>query len=178
MPTSLTGIFRENVAALITRSDGRLLIGECSDKPGCWSFPQGGVDEGETRREALFREMQEEICLGARGLEILASRSGYAYSYPPGRLKKGIYRGQMQTYFLCRVVRGEPSARGRNPSNPEFLRLRWVKPSEFDLRLIPVFKREVTIRVLADFFGVSLTLPSPESTSPADVADSDPEIML
>lgn len=178
MPTSLTGIFRENVAALITRSDGRLLIGECADKPGCWSFPQGGVDEGETRREALFREMQEEICLGARSLEVVASRSGYAYSYPPGRLKKGIYRGQMQTYFLCRLLRGEPKAHGRNRGKPEFLRLRWVKPEDFDLSLIPVFKREVTIRIIADFFGVTLAIPATQSTSPADVPDSDPEVML
>jgi putative (di)nucleoside polyphosphate hydrolase len=175
MPTSLTGIFRENVAALLLRRDGRLLIGECADKPGCWSFPQGGVDDGETRREALFREMREEVRLGPRGFEVLASRSGYAYSYPPGRLKKGIYRGQSQTYFLCRLTRGEPDPRGSNPRAPEFLRLRWVKPEEFDLALIPAFKREVTARVLKDFFGVSPALP-PES--PPDATDNDPEVML
>jgi putative (di)nucleoside polyphosphate hydrolase len=175
MPTSLTGIFRENVAALLLRRDGRLLIGECADKPGCWSFPQGGVDDGETRREALFREMREEVRLGSRGFEVLASRSGYTYSYPPGRLKKGIYRGQIQTYFLCRLLRGEPDPGGSNPRAPEFLRLRWVKPEEFDLALIPVFKREVTSRVLMDFFGVS---PAPLPESLPDAMDNDPEVML
>ncbi|MFM7182434.1 MAG: NUDIX domain-containing protein [Verrucomicrobiales bacterium] len=175
MPTSLTGIFRENVAALLLRRDGKVLIGECSDKPGSWSFPQGGVDEGETRREALFREMKEEVLLGPRGFEILASRSGYAYSYPPGHLKKGIYCGQSQTYFLCKLTHGEPDARGSNPRAPEFLRLRWVKPADFDLSLLPVFKREVTARVLKDFFGVSPPLP-PESAP--DATDTDPEVML
>jgi hypothetical protein len=50
-----------------------------------------------------------------------------------------------------------------------------VKPEEFDLALIPAFKREVTARVLKDFFGVSPALP-PES--PPDATDNDPEVML
>jgi putative (di)nucleoside polyphosphate hydrolase len=178
MPTPLTGILRENVAALIVRDDGKILLGECSDKPGCWSFPQGGVDDGETRREALVRELYEEVGLRARDVEILRSRSPYAYLYPPGRLKKGIYSGQIQTYFLCRLRRNQPDPKRGNPRRPEFLRLRWLAPATFDLGLIPVVKREVTRQVLHDFFQVKLEIPPIQEDAPPDPADTDPEIML
>ena len=154
MPTRLTGILRENVAALVVRADGRILLGECADKPGWWSLPQGGVEHSETWREALVRELAEETGLRPRQYEVVERRSGYGYLYPGGRLKKGVYRGQLQTYFRCQLVRGEPVIGGRGRS--EFLQLRWVEPPDLELGLIPPFKREVTRRVWRDFFGVDL----------------------
>lgn len=172
----MIGILRENVAALLVRKDGRVLIGECADKPGSWSFPQGGVDDGETRREAIAREMREEIHLAPRHYTIAASRSGYSYTYPPGRLKKGIYRGQIQTYFLCQLRQGEPLAKKPGGRSPEFLRLQWIKPEKLDLAMIPSFKREVTARVLADFFGVAAAMPP---AGPATIDPSaDPDAMV
>jgi putative (di)nucleoside polyphosphate hydrolase len=39
------------------------LIGERVGKPGSWQTPQGGVDGGETVREAAKRELYEEVGL-------------------------------------------------------------------------------------------------------------------
>lgn len=177
MPVALTGIYRENVAALLVRRDGQVLVGECADKPGCWSFPQGGVAPGETRREALARELAEETGMSPRDYRILRTRGGYAYDYPGGRLKKGIYRGQRQTYFLCLMLRDGPVAR-RNwrGKSREFLRLAWVRPSTFDLGMVPVFKRTTVRGVLADFFGVDR--PLPDAADAVDAADVDPDVML
>ncbi len=55
--------YRPNVAALIQRHDGALLWCERTKPPHLWQFPQGGVDKGETEKEALFRELKEELGL-------------------------------------------------------------------------------------------------------------------
>ena len=166
MPVVLTGIYRDNVAALLMRADGAILIGECAEKPGTWSFPQGGVDDGETRREALVRELHEEVSLRPRDYKILGFRCGYAYTYPEGKLKKGIYCGQIQTYFLCKLHGREPNPRLGSPKSPEFLRLLWVQPTKLDLGSFSFFKRDVTRRVLADFFHISLPQePEAEATT-------------
>jgi putative (di)nucleoside polyphosphate hydrolase len=80
--------YRPNVAAIIRRPDGRVLICRRSDYPESWQFPQGGVDEGETLEQALTRELWEEIGIGAEDFRIAGMRGGYHYLFPGGK-KKG-----------------------------------------------------------------------------------------
>ena len=41
----------------MVRPQGQLLVCERWSIPGAWQFPQGGVDDGETLEQALFREV-------------------------------------------------------------------------------------------------------------------------
>ena len=53
--------YRLNVAGILRNSKGKVLVGERLGKDGAWQFPQGGVDDGETALEALYRELEEEV---------------------------------------------------------------------------------------------------------------------
>lgn len=51
-------------AAVITRPDGSFLLGQRAPEtfyPGYWEFPGGKVEPGETPRDALIRELDEEL---------------------------------------------------------------------------------------------------------------------
>jgi 8-oxo-dGTP diphosphatase len=70
------------VAAALILRDGRLLVGQRKkdDSHGLkWEFPGGKVERGESARDALARELEEELGIQARiGPEVVR----YSYSYP------------------------------------------------------------------------------------------------
>ncbi len=151
--------YRPNVALLLLDEQERLLICERLKVGGAWQFPQGGIDEGESAQEALFREVEEEIGLPPLSYEVIDFRDGYRYVFPPEiqskKGKRARFIGQEQTYFLCRLKGGAPPV-DVNQNPQEFRSYRWIEPSRFDLNWLPAFKRPVYQDVLRDFFGVVL----------------------
>lgn len=66
--------YRPNVAAIVLSSsypfECKIFIARRSDMDNIWQFPQGGIDKGESVKNALFRELKEEI--GTDEVEIIA----------------------------------------------------------------------------------------------------------
>jgi putative (di)nucleoside polyphosphate hydrolase len=144
-------IYRPNVAAIIRRSDNKILVGERSDRPGSWQFPQGGIKPRETPEQALERELIEEVGLPGRSYRIIERQGPYRYLFDKGRTKEG-FHGQEQIYFLVELLPGyQPK---HETSEPEFRSLHWIVPSEFNIEWLPPFKRAVYRQVLSLFFGV------------------------
>jgi len=86
-------------AALIFRQ-GQLLITQRHAKAhlgGCWEFPGGKREPGETFQQCLVREIREELGVDIAVGELFAEIS-HAYPEKSVHLK----------FFLCRLLAGEP----------------------------------------------------------------------
>ncbi|MCX6621076.1 MAG: (deoxy)nucleoside triphosphate pyrophosphohydrolase [Acidobacteria bacterium] len=103
------------VAALIER-DGLLLIGQRKqgDRHAFkWEFPGGKVEAGESPRDALLRELKEELQIDAEvGEEVVR----YEYRYPARSPILLIFH--RVSHFV-----GEPR-------NAEFEQIRWEEPAK------------------------------------------------
>ena len=148
-------LYRPNVAAILRNAEKKILVAERINIRGAWQFPQGGVDEGETHDQALFREIQEEIGVTPNLLRVIEKREGYKYPFAKGRLKYGIFGGQEQTYYLCDYLGTDADIR-LDATHQEFGTFKWIEPAEFQLEWVPKFKRAVYIAVLKDFFGLTM----------------------
>ena len=102
--------FRPNVAAIVLSAKYphtcEIFIASRTDVENAWQFPQGGIDEGETAKEALFRELEEEI--GTKEIEIIAEYPRWvSYEFPPAIAKRMYpYDGQRQKYYLVKLKKG------------------------------------------------------------------------
>ena len=144
--------YRPNVAAIVQASTGRVLIGQRSDYPSSWQFPQGGIDHGENPEDAVKRELAEETGVLPGTYRIRRHRGPYRYDFPSGPDRRG-FHGQEQTYFLCSLgEEGEPLP-DLAATCGEFAALRWVQPDSFPIDEVPPMKRDVYRAVLRDFFG-------------------------
>ncbi len=146
--------YRPNVAAIVQGPGGLLLIGQRSDFPECWQFPQGGIDAGESKEDALRREVLEEIALPPGAYEVTARRGPYRYDYPQGLDRRG-FRGQEQTYFLCSILGNKLPVIELHKSCGEFTAVHWVPVDDFPVHLVPPMKQAVYREILRDFFGAS-----------------------
>ncbi len=144
--------YRPNVAAIIVSSaypeKCEIFIGERSDIEDAWQFPQGGGDEGENLKEALLRELKEEI--GTDRVEIIAEHPEWVqYDFPETVAKKMYpYDGQKQKYFLVRLKSNK--AIDIKTDEPEFTKHTFVKVDEV-LQKVSFFKKPIYTKVLKYF---------------------------
>lgn len=97
--------YRKNVGALVKKRDKYLLISYPWQASNYWKMPQGGVQEGETRKEALMRELKEE--LGTDKFKIVKQFPfSHQYDWDEENMKipGNKYRGQRQIFFLVEFL--------------------------------------------------------------------------
>lgn len=124
--------YRPNVAMILLSSNypqkKEIFIAERNDLLNVWQFPQGGIDKGEEVKEALFREMEEEI--GTDKATIIAEYPEWiSYDFPSKISKKmKPYKGQTQRYFLLKL--DEKAKINLATEHPEFINHKYVSVDE------------------------------------------------
>jgi putative (di)nucleoside polyphosphate hydrolase len=144
--------YRPNVAAVIVSSaypeKKEILIAERNDLNAIWQFPQGGIDEGESSEEALFRELKEEI--GTKKVEIIAEYPEWiSYDFPTHiAAKMAPYAGQKQRYYLVRLK--ESAKIDLETEHLEFRAYRFVEVESL-FEYIAHFKKPIYEQVITYF---------------------------
>lgn len=126
-------MIRKDVVGALIEHDGKLLLAQraCAALDRKWEFPGGKVEEGETHRAALEREILEEL-----GAEIVVGDKVGSTDFEAGGVSYRLH------VYRAAVVKGEPAA-GEHHS------VVWVLPEEllaYDLAPadIPIARVAVT----------------------------------
>lgn len=136
--------YRPNVVSVIVNRKIKILI--CQRNPNnpedklfgfrkkdmlnYWQFSQGGIDKGETIKQAVARECQEE--LGIKNLSVVGiSLKKHTYLYPnalrPLLRKQSKYKGQEQSIAYVKFI---GSDREIKVDDIEFVKFKWVEPEK------------------------------------------------
>ena len=148
--------YRPCVGVMLVNADGKVFVGKRIDnrEGDWWQMPQGGVDEGEDLEAAAFRELEEETGLPASTVQIIShTREELLYDLPAdliGKLWKGKYRGQRQTWYLARFEGTDADINLSAHDPAEFCEWRWIEPELLPELIVP-FKKRVYRTVLDEF---------------------------
>lgn len=148
--------YRPAVGVMLLNADNKVFVGQRLDNQlDAWQMPQGGTDPGEEPRDAALRELEEETGIERSLVEVIACASRTLdYDLPEelqGKVWGGKYRGQRQTWFLCRFLGSDTDVR-IDTAEPEFRAWKWAEPAELPDMIVP-FKRELYEQVIAEFAG-------------------------
>ncbi len=146
--------YRPCAGVMLVNPAGGVFVGQRIEATSeAWQMPQGGIDPGETPRQAALRELTEEAGVAPALAEIIAGGDReYRYDLPPeliGKLWRGKYRGQAQHWFLARFL-GDDADITIATAHPEFKAWRWADIDELEALIVP-FKRALYRAVVADF---------------------------
>lgn len=142
--------YRPNVGIILCNSHSQVFWGK-RIREDSWQFPQGGIKQGESPEQAMFRELEEEIGLKPQHVRILGrTRDWLRYDVPAHWVKRewrGSYRGQKQIWYLLKLVGRDSDVSLRASGHPEFDAWRWHE-YWVPLESVIEFKREVYTQAL------------------------------
>ena len=137
--------YRPNVGIILTNAKNQVFWGK-RIRQDSWQFPQGGIQQGESPEQAMYRELQEEVGLQPGHVQILGrTREWMRYEVPQHWVKRewrGSYKGQKQIWFLLRLIGRDCDVCLRASGHPEFDAWRWTD-YWVEMDSVIEFKRDV-----------------------------------
>ena len=146
--------YRPGVGVMLLNREGKVFVAQRLDSTlEAWQMPQGGIDGGEEPLAGALRELEEETGISSGKVEIVARCPvELEYDLPDdllGKMWKGRWRGQRQTWFLARFLGSDEDVDLATP-NPEFRAWKWADAAELPALIVP-FKKKLYEKVLEAF---------------------------
>jgi len=152
--------FRANVGIVICNRNGQVFWARRFGQHS-WQFPQGGIDQGESAEEAMFRELHEEVGLNPQQVKILrVTKNWIRYRLPKRLIRQDsnpVCIGQKQKWFLLQLTCADEDVNLLHSGHPEFDDWRWVS-YWYPIRNVVSFKRDVYRKVMKEFVPVAMNL--------------------
>ena len=146
--------YRRGVGMIIMNHEGRFWLGKRIGT-NAWQFPQGGIDKGETVREAMYRELHEETGLKKEVIEIVSiSKKWLVYHIPhlfQRQNKK--YDGAMQKWYFLKFIGKDTEIDLNATGHAEFDDWKWGDKATAITSVIK-FKRDVYKSIFKEFKDV------------------------
>lgn len=146
--------YRQSTLAIVTDQGGKFLIvnKQAYEPNKYWSFPGGGVDEGETSELAVARELVEE--LGSDKFEIVGkSNHLYQYEWPDEVIEKTFkekgknFRGTQLTQFWVKFTGNEDEVKAGDGIRT----IKWVTRDELKDHLLFPNQMKNTEKMIQEF---------------------------
>ncbi len=145
--------YRANVGIIISNASGQVLWARRVGGADAWQFPQGGIDQGETPTQAMYRELYEEVGLKENQVEVVATTSGWLnYQLPKQFIREHqspVCIGQKQKWFLLKLLAADNEVVLNKSHSVEFDHWQWVS-YWYPLDQVIDFKRDVYRRALKE----------------------------
>lgn len=147
--------YRPNVGIILVKDTGQVLWARRAGERA-WQFPQGGIKAEELPKQALYRELREEIGLSQRNVQLVGCTKGWLrYRLPKHMLRHSMpgFVGQKQKWFLLKMLDSDESITFKYSAKPEFDCWRWVS-FWYPLSHIVSFKRDVYRRAMKELSAI------------------------
>ena len=148
--------YRANVGIILMNDSGQVFWGRRIGM-SAWQFPQGGVNPNETLRDAMFRELREEVGLEPHHVQVVGcTKRWLRYRLPKRYIRYGqqpLCIGQKQRWYVLKLTTDDEQVNLAGADEPEFDQWRWIDYWD-SLRLVVPFKRGVYERALSELAPV------------------------
>jgi len=162
--------YRAGVGIVLVNSRGMVFAGRRRDnRDHPWQMPQGGLLDGETPRQAVFRELHEELGTGAAS--VLEFRPDWLYyDYPALEASRRAhhFRGQRHLWYLLSFS-GAESDIDIGGEDSEFSEWRWSSPAQIIDDAVP-FKQPAYRQVMRYFAPALMGLASGRPSGASRIA--------
>jgi len=140
--------YRKEVTAYIINENKEFIVVFSSQKNRFCKTPAGGVEAGETNKQAIIREMKEEL-----GIDIIIleeSKNPYKWEQEEKRIieNKLKVRGSTGVTFIAKI---DPPNQEIKIQEEEISGYKWIKKEDIDKYLLKEHQREVAKKVFEEF---------------------------
>ena len=148
--------YRQNVGIILANKVGQVLWAKRVGQDA-WQFPQGGIKAHETPKQAVIRELYEELGLTTKQVEILGATKGWLRYRLPAHLIRYYQRplciGQKQVWYLLYLSGKDSDIHCDVSATPEFDQWRWVD-YWYPLQEVVYFKHKVYETAMKELAGL------------------------